>query len=129
MKLNGEDRLREVLHTLYGSIVEVQMGHFQSFEHDAFGLDCVAVILAGDVASAAVLIKDAVITAAVTVFQLVCKTSLGKGDELVSHADSEDRHLIRSVVAVGDQLFYDEDGFFCGLWVSRPVGQKHAVRL
>ena len=63
-----------------------------SLPHNTLRLHCVAVILAGDITSSNIFIEDAVIAATMSVLHFVGAAAAGKGDQLMSHADTENRH-------------------------------------
>jgi len=92
MILNRKQRKLAVPNTLYGTVVQIDMGDLQRGRAgDPVSLSNYreSMVLGGDKYLAVAKISDGMITSAVTVRQLGCGTTVSQANELVAETDSE----------------------------------------
>ena len=125
MILNRKQRKLAVPNTLYGTVVQIDMGDFQrggTGNPVSLSNYRESMILGGDKYLAVAKIPDGMITSPVPVRQLACGTTVCQANELVAETDSERgqagvRELPNALQCVAHRR-----------WVARSIGKKEAVR-
>ena len=125
MVLHRKQRKLAVPNTLYGTVVQIDMGDFQSGgAGNPVRLSNYRepMVLGGDKYLAAAKISHRMIASPVPVRQLGCGTTVGQANELVAETDSERGQARVRQLANGLQYVADRR------WIARSVGKKEAVR-
>ena len=92
MVLHAEHRFGLVPQTLHGPIVQIDVCHFD-VRRQRIGIDREAVILRGDLDLAGFQFLHGMVGPAVAKFELVSLTTERQGQNLVTEADAEHRHI------------------------------------
>ena len=98
------------------------MGHGQAGSRQRIRLYRVGMVLGGDLHLPRLEIFDRVISAPVAEFQLVSGRAVGKGDDLMSKTDAENRQLASEGADKGNHRL-------CVLRVAGAVGDEQAIRV
>jgi len=125
MVLHRKQRKLAVPNTLYGTVVQIDMGDFQSGgAGNPVRLSNYRepMVLGGDEHLAAAKISHRMIASPVPVRQLGCGTTVSQANELVAETDSERGQARVRQIANGLQCVADRR------WVARSVGKKESVR-
>ena len=125
MVLHRKQRKLAVPNTLYGTVVQIDMGDFQrGCAGDAVSLSNYreSMVLSGDKHLAIAKISDGMITSTVTVRQLGCGTTVREADELMAETDSErGQACVRKLPNVLQCVAHRR-------WIARSIGKKETIR-
>ena len=125
MVLHRKQRKLAVPNTLYGTVVQIDMGDFQSGgAGNPVRLSNYRepMVLGGDKYLTAAKISHRMIASPMPVRQLGCGTTVGQANKLVAETDSERGQARIRQLANGLQCVADRR------WVARSVGKKESVR-
>ena len=123
MELGGEDGAGVVDETFVGLVVQVREV-LAPLGGEGCGVDCVSVVLGGDVAAAGAEVEGGDVVGAVAVLQLDGFGARGERDELVAHANAHDGDL-----GGLEELAQVVDGLCAVGGVAGPVGDEDAVEV
>src|SRR5262245_37695634 len=114
MVLNAERRNRAMLEAFAGVVVQVDMRDLDVVQIETFRVDREAVILRGDLHLFALDIKNRMITAVMSEFQLVGFAAQSQSENLMAQTNPEDRLLPQHVANALDRVLER-------LRVARPI--------
>ena len=95
-------------HTHDGLIINLDVGHLQLGAGHRFGINDVAVVLAGEVDPTGRQLADGVVEAAMAETQLIGIGTVSQSKDLMAHANTEDRVPL---LQFSHHILYPRDGF------------------
>ena len=123
VELGAEDGTRVVNETLVGLVVQVGEV-LPPLAGESGGVNCVSVVLRGDVALASAQVESWDVVGTVTVLELDGLSTSSKGDQLVTHADTHDGNL-RGL----EQLAEVVHGLCAVGWVTWAIRDEDTVEV